>query len=717
MSHPTPRVAGALAMATLSWLAACGGSPPTAPPPPPPEPIAVDPAALPLPVAPPPQVPLPGEVTSSASPLLGRSLLPNGLNVAILRRAPDATHTASFTLQFAAGTDHGKQGAADLAAWLFVQGADLTAGRPSLMRQIERLGGTLSIEQGPISTWFTVRIDEDRWRQALQAVATTLTAPPPSRGLLERAQHDLLLQRTGELLDAPIPANAARMLLGDAGGGEHLASLRDRDPSEGVVFQSRNYRPDRGALVLEVPGDLATIGSVVQGQFASWQAAKVAPDPQQGPHERGLAPGIHWAQIADGTGDAAGPCRCGLVLALPDPTQPLAPAAHLLLNCLSMDGLGGRLEKLQQESGLRDIAWSAEFVHRAEARALVLTARAAPDQIGRLWQVAERARASLRDLPPTSSERAFARSRVWLTLRRADCDSDTRLRALALRELQGLGEDQLLERLTDLEQPDALSPAAVDAFLALPMAMIVVGGQPPADLAAVPRFDLATNTLAAAEPHAAGDQLIAAATPWLDQALQAIGGRDRIRRVTGLEATAKVATDGAPDIDETFKWTIGGNLERARTVLGATVETKIDGKQWTEQVGTEQVQLTPIEATWRLGEIERHPLALLAMHSRGQLRFRLLAMQHVDGRDHVLLEAVTDRFERLRMQMDRESGLVRVVESWSTSPEGLPTRAVDTWSDYRTVDGIRVPYRRVTVVDDGQSRRTVDFQRVQPTTR
>ena len=116
-----------------------------------------------------------------------------------------------------------------------------------------------------------------------------------------------------------------------------------------------------------------------------------------------------------------------------------------------------------------------------------------------------------------------------------------------------------------------------------------------------------------------------------------------------------------------------------------------------------------------LHEIERHPLVLLASFTRNELRFRLLATQHIDDRDYMLLEAVTDRFERLRLQIDRESGLVRVVESWSTSPDGAPTRAVDTWSDYRTVDGVRVPFRRVTVVDDGQSRRVTDYSRVQPT--
>jgi len=702
-------LAALAALATTCLLAGCSGAPP-APTPSPARPD--DPAARPVPVEPAPQVPLPGEQGQSQSPLLARALLPNGLNFALLRHATDLTHTATFTLHFTCGTQHGKPGAADLAAWLFVRGADLTEDRPSLQRQIESLGGTLSIELGPQGTWFTVRIDEDRWRQALLAVAKSLVAPPPSRGMLERAQRELLQQHTDALATDTIVANAERMLLGDGGGGDHLAALRDRDPSEGVVFQSRNYRPDHSALVLEVPGDPKAIDAVVRSQFAGWEAAKVAADPEQGPHARALAPGVHWA---DGKRTET-ECRCGLVLVLPDQLANDAAAGHLLWNCLTMDGIGGRLERMQQEAGLGNVVWQPTWVPCAELSAMVLTARTTPANAAKLWTLAQNARRSLREFPPTPSERTLARARTWLSLRRPDADARTRLRALALRVVAQLGEDQMLERLTDLEQPDAVTGTTIDAFLQLPMAMIVVGGQPPTDLADVTRFDAADEALTQPTDDV-GDQLIAAARPWLEQALQAIGGRDRVRRITGFAATSRLSTDGAPDVDESFTWTVSGTLHRTRTLLGATIVTDLQGKQWTETAGTDKVELTPVEANWRLAEIERHPLVLLGAHARGQLRFRLLATQRHDDRDFVLLEAVTDRFERLRLQIDRESGLVRIVEAWSTSPEGLPTRAVDTWSDYRTVDGVRVPFRRVTVVDDGQSRRVADFERVQPTTR
>lgn len=696
----------------LAMLHGCSGSPAPAPTPVEPAPAVVDPAALPVPIEAPPLVPLPGEQGTSPSPLIARDLLPNGLNLAVLRHQPDATRTARIALQFAAGTHTGRPGAADLAAWLFAHGADVTEGRLGLHREIERLGGTLSVELGPMSTWFTVRIDESRWQAALDALATALTAPPPSRGVLERAQRELLADRATALLADPVVLTTARMLLGDAGGSAHLASLRERDASEGVVFQSRHYRPDRAALVLEVPAAPTAIVDAARLRFTNWQAAKLAGATGAENPAHGFTAGVHWA-----TDDRRDSTDCALVFALPDPVAREAAAVHLLLNCVTMSGLGGRLERLQIEAGLGDVVFVPRFVSCGETAALVLTTRTTPERAARLWQLADRARTSLRALPPTPSERALARSRTWLSLRRADVDSGTRLRALTLRLIAQVGEDQLLERLTDLEQPDAITGAITDAFLALPFGLVAVGGAPPADLPTVQRFEHPRDDGIADGAEADGERLIAAATPWLDQALQAIGGRDRIRQLVGLTAAATVRTEGAPDTAESYEWLFQGSLHRTRTVLGATVVTDIRGKEWVEKAGTETARLTPVEASWRLHDAERHPLTLLAAFARGQLRFRLLAMQRVDDRELVLLEAVTETFERLRIQIDRESGLVRIVESWSTSPEGMPTRTVDTWSDYRTVDAVRVPFRRATIVDDGQSRRVTDFEDVRPLAR
>ena len=118
------------------------------------------------------------------------------------------------------------------------------------------------------------------------------------------------------------------------------------------------------------------------------------------------------------------------------------------------------------------------------------------------------------------------------------------------------------------------------------------------------------------------------------------------------------------------------------------------------------------EARWQLSEIERHPLAILSAYARGTLKFRLLADRVFEGRNYLVVEATGDRFDRLRLSIDRQSCLIRTVETWTTSPQGTPTSFVDTWSDHRSVDGLRFPFRRVTVVDDSASRRVTTFSKI-----
>ena len=219
---------------------------------------------------------------------------------------------------------------------------------------------------------------------------------------------------------------------------------------------------------------------------------------------------------------------------------------------------------------------------------------------------------------------------------------------------------------------------------------------------------------AARQPEAASDKLFSAAEPWLASAAQSVGGVDTMQQMLGFSSICTISTKDAPALEETVEWTIDSALARSRTLLGSTIDTTIAGDRWVESMDDQQMELSPLEANWRLAEVERHPLALLIAHSHGKLKFRLLATRKFEGRNHVLLEAVAERYERMRIQLDRESGLIRVVEAWTTSPGGSSTYTVDRWSDYRTVDAIRAPFRRVTIVDDGRSRRVTTYSKVAP---
>ena len=93
---------------------------------------------------------------------------------------------------------------------------------------------------------------------------------------------------------------------------------------------------------------------------------------------------------------------------------------------------------------------------------------------------------------------------------------------------------------------------------------------------------------------------------------------------------------------------------------------------------------------------------LLAAHQRGAMRFRPIAVRQVEDRELYVLEAVGDEFDRLRLYLDTESLLIRVVESWERLADDTLTHIREEWSDYRDVGGLRVPHRRRTSWNDGQ---------------
>ena len=82
--------------------------------------------------------------------------------------------------------------------------------------------------------------------------------------------------------------------------------------------------------------------------------------------------------------------------------------------CLTLDGVGGRLEQLQDEAGLSHLQWEARFEQTPEVMALVMSTTATPVEVARLWQLYERARRSLVEVPPSASELQIALRRARL---------------------------------------------------------------------------------------------------------------------------------------------------------------------------------------------------------------------------------------------------------------------------------------------------------------
>lgn len=700
-----------LAAFSLAWLAACAGSPAT--------PNATTPGDTPAanPPTGPARAPAPEASTGARKdqePALSLRL-DNGVALRIGKTAPG--RDARLQVGVLAGSLSQAPSLADLATHVLVDSADPAQGRGSLRQVIEQLGGSLHVHCGPLTTWIDVRVPKDQWRPAAIALRAAVTQPAQSRSQVDRLRELRLERCAAAVRRDPVTATAEQLLLGAQDPADHMHGLQDRDASEVSLFHARFFRPERLVWLLETPLPPAEVATAFQrggaADLSGW-APPAAPG-AAAVLDRRFESGVFWAPTK------ADSCDVALVMLLPTLVANSAPL-YVLQDCLTLDGTGGRFEQLQQERGPAGIHWRSALVQGSDATALVLRARMSPADAAAAWRTLQLARASLRDVPPSPSELQLARRRAPLTARLGVLDPGARMRTET--RLQTLGETlaDFDVRLAALEQTGQLvSPAAVAEFLKLPVAMVVNGGTPPSELADVRRLQLLPAGLVDNTPATAKEPpprvRNASAEPWLARACEVVGGADKLRRLDGWTASSRTDHDRAPAILDDTTVRLGASLRRERQVLGQTVTTDVDADRGSERLGKEQKPLPPAEVAQLWREAQRHPLALLAAHARGEVAFEVVAKRAVGDRDHVVLQVGADPQRRLRVHLDAESHLVRLVEVWDTMADGSVVHVEEAWDDYRAAAGLRAPFQRITNQDDGQNRLHTTFTRWQPSFR
>lgn len=691
------RVASLLALAV--GLAACGSAPPA--------------ASAPTPVAP-PQEPTPPPAPAFPPPFGARAA--NGLELRLMTAAEGAT--AVVQLGAFAGAAFLAPGAAELTLHALATATDPAAGRPSLQQRIEALGGSLQPVVGPLTCWLDVRVPGPRWRDALAALTDALTAPPPSRAEFERVRNQLSAARRAALRSTPATVMAQLLLLGETDADTYVRSLLDRDVSEAAMFAERGWRPATMTLAIEAattPNELvATVNA--PGGLGTWQ--RQGSPPPLPLLVRRFESGLWWSPAPDAASKAL-PCRLAALFPLPAAEEATAAEDLTTLSCLTLDGLGGRLERMLADRGLGAISWRASTIATPEATALLLECDAPAADVGPIWRGFEAARASLRDNLPDAGEMALARGRAPLLVRLGLVDDGARVRRTTAMAAVGANLADFDARALALDDgaPSARR-AAIERFLQRPFALIVSGGEIAADVQDVRRFG---DGRPEAEPAQADDASKPAAAktpqPWLVRAAVAVGGETALRRLAGWRGEAERTTAGAPAIAESVTWSDDGALTRARGVLGQTVTTTLAGDVATESFGASKRTVDPAAAAQLRREQRRHPLALLAAHVRGELPFRMITMREDADRRYAVLEAAGGDFERLRVHVDAGSCLVRIVESWETLADGSVVHWRETWQDYRTAGPLRAPFHQVTQQDDGRSHVATAWAEWTPTLR
>ena len=688
MTTQTARTRAALAFLATAWFGACESPPAPAP--------KLEEANRDAPEGGPAG---PANETLDPGPAGTVQPLPNGM-MCYLLPAPSGG-SAQIQLGVFAGSLFVAPSLAELAAYTLLHSTDPTTSVPSLKQRIGELGGSIDVKVGLTTTWFDIRVRPYATAQALRALRESLEHVTRSRSQILRMRDELVARRTAQVLDDPLLAAARSLMQAEESTAAELNALLDLDASEVTLFHSRLYRPERAVLTVRSPVAVERVATLVSdGETCFGRWAPAAALPGESPvMAREFQSGLYWCESPEPNVETS----CAVVMRLPDATVSGAAEWLVMHACLTLDGVGGRLEQLQDEAGLSHLQWRARFEQTPDVITMIMSTKAKPGEVVKMWQLYQRARRSLVDVPPSASELQIALRRARLNAGLPRISGADRQRLDVKLMMRQMSPNVLEEQLDRFADGTAWDPrGAAERFQETPAWMVAVGpGRPPefADLVptdALPKgFDPATQNQPTAENLALAD-------PWLTRARAATGGRERYRALTGF--TAKAATISAQGLsaEDEITWTNAGDLTRRRTIVDQVISTSVkDG------VGSEELEETrkPLNARTTellLHEQLRHPVTLLWSHLQGQRRFRPIAQRKIGDREYFVAEAVGDDFDRLRVHIDTESQLIRVVESWERLADDTLVHIREEWSDYRPADGLRVPHRKKTIWNDGQ---------------
>lgn len=622
---------------------------------------------------------------------------------------------SSAQIQFGvfAGSLFVTPGLADLAAHTLLHSTDPTTGTPSLQQRIRALGGSIDVRVGLMTTWFDIRLLPGRTPAALKALREALETVTRSRTQITRMRDERLAEYTAETLEDPVAAAARRLLQARPGTATHVNDLLDIDPSEVTLFHSRLYRPERCILTVRTPQRLPmAISGITAGQKAISGWAPPPSVPGESPvNGRQFASGLYWSEVQTSGGKA----KCAIVMQLPDPIAGGAAEWLVMHSVLTLDGSGGRIEQLQDEAGLSHLQWQSRFEQTPDVSALVMTTTATPAEVEKLWNLYQRARQSLLAVPPSRSELQLALRRAQLNASQPAMSSADDLRLDVNLKMRNVRRDALARRLAILADTAAWdSQEAARAYLETPAWMVAVGPSRPDDLEGVIATDILPDGFDPRTQNQPTAENLAAVVPWMARARAATGGDETYRKLKGFTAKAQQTSEQGLTASDALDWGIDGSFSRTRTITGQQISTTLTATGGSEEMDGVRKSLTPREVRLlRHGQM-RHPQMLLAAHLRSELRFRPVAQRQSGDRELYIVEAVGEEFDRLRVHIDAQSQLIRVVESWERLADDTLVHVQEEWSDYRNTGGMRVPHRRRTTWNDGQHQSETVFSDWRP---
>jgi zinc protease len=275
-----------------------------------------------------------------------------------------------------------------------------------------------------------------------------------------------------------------------------------------------------------------------------------------------------------------------------------------------------------------------------------------------------------------------------------------RVDAVSVGDIQRVAREYLHpDRLTIVLVGDAssfvnqLAGAGFDKFERIPAADLDLFAtdlrRKPTTPAAVGRVKpIAFRTVGTASPAPGQDSSRAL----LDRLIAAKGGLKRLKaiRTVRAESVARVNMAGEERLITTTTSIEYPDRYRvdATTPSGSLVQVFADGHYW---VSDERgVKEAPPEVREDIkGNVQRDLVPLLLRAAAGKVRVR---EETIDHPEQAALAFQADDMAPVTLVINRSSGLVIRQQYSPVGTEGL---AVDEYSDYRTVDGLQVPFKAV----------------------
>lgn len=467
-----------------------------------------------------------------------------------------------------------------------------------------------------------------------------------------------------------------------------------------IATHKRDFAPNR--VVLGLTGDFKTdeAVAVVKKVFGDWKKGTPPAKPTIA-YQTEAKPGIYYVEKNDMTQSNIAMGHLGITRDNPD------YYAVTVMNEVLAGGFGARLfSNVRSRKGL---AYTVQGSVNSEwdypgVTNLWMTTKTETTAAG-IDALLEEANAIRGNLPPTDEEVAKGKQSI---LNSFVFNSDSTSKILGQQityEYFGYPLDWLERYRQGIEKVTTAQARAAaqkyiqpDKFAILVVGPAKGGDRPLSDFGKVATIDI-TIPEPAAQRVAGGDPKKGMAL--IEKAVQAMGGAARVDSVRTIEQKGMATVSaGGQSIDvKTSNFIAFPDRLRQDMVTPMGTMTSVLTPKAAFAVSPRGAQPLPDS---RRADLEksllRHPLALL--QARRQPDFKALATGTgtADGKA-VELVSVERRGEVVTLALDAASGQLVSITYRGTGATGTPGEIVQTFSDWRTVDGISYPFGYASTFD------------------